>query len=282
MAIKNKTFPSRSALRAGGLSYLITGISPRKLFTFIFLLAIVTAVAFTFLSPKDTSSGERTDLKTSRLIINTDKSVYSPNETVYIQIASQDENGKAICNTNLDLSINHQLLTINYSPACGEKGSINPDYYAYFKPDQEGVYKIILRNRDNGDSTEAEIEVNSAPEFSVARWGPTKIGLNPSNRYPMVLTITANRDFRGKISDSLPANFSFAWIGNAEIAPNTDRKTITWDVDLKAGEATELKYEFIVDNAGSKPTYSLGPIFLTEGNEVNQSKNIWNLRQYEI
>jgi hypothetical protein len=187
------------------------------------------------------------------LVLNTDKALYTPGEKVFFQMASLDENGDTLCDSNLELSItlNSKLLTDNLpvspSSTCDPSGIVSnsPDYTTFFKPEEEGTYKITLTNKDNGDLTETEIEVSSSPpDISITRWGPTKIDSTVSNRYPMVITVSANENYTGKVTDELPGNFSFAWYGTAEIGEKNGSKTKSQPIDLKAGESMELKYEY--------------------------------------
>src|SRR3989304_5319235 len=153
------------------------------------------------------------------LALNFNKSVYSVGEKAYIQMGVVDENGDTICNTQLSLKITGEnkksifLSTdeknIFYQDSCGPNNvTSRPDYYAYFEFESVGKYNFELTaTTKNGKKTISEdIEVSSNIPFDIERIGPPRI--YPVRAfYPVVFEINADKDFKGKIIETLPLNF---------------------------------------------------------------------------
>lgn len=256
----------------------ITHIGLIGLISLICLISLIGLIAFTRSRPeKDLSSF----VQSGSLVLNTERSYYIPGEDIYIQITSLDNNGIVLCNSDLELvAVNPQISNTKYqipiskSPTCNPSGinSNSPDYYAYFKPESDGTYKLTLSDKDGGNSVETQISVGEyTSDLSVSRWGPTRLTLNGSNRYPMIITVSAGSDFEGTISDKLPRDFNFAWFGSAQVK----EETISWNIDLNAGETKELKYEYIP--SADQASATIGPISISSGGTTQEIGNEWNL-----
>jgi len=219
------------------------------------------------------------------LAINTNKSIYLAGETAYLQMAVLDDLGHTICDAQLELRIKNKELeiddyfstqdgTIQYSGECsGNNVTDVPDYFAYYelpkatqretdakqgretdaKPEQVGIYQMKLINLDNGYEIEDSFEVRESVPFDVERIGPTRI--YPPATYEMKLKIKANQDFSGEIVEYVPESFDVIPDSRFQIL---DSKII-WQVDWKAGETYELKYQFDAPDI-SPYLYLLGPL----------------------
>ena len=230
------------------------------------------------------------------LAINVNKSIYLPNETAYLQMAALDDNGHTICGARLRLQIlnpKSEILnlstedgTIQYSGECGADNVTDvPDYFAYYelpkatqretdakqgretpkdslrdptgqadaKPEQVGIYQMKLINLDNGYEIEDSFEVRESVPFEVERVGPTRI--YPPATYEMKFKIKANQDFVGEVIEYVPESFDIIPDSSFQIL---DSKII-WQVDWKAGETYELKYQFDAPDI-SPYLYLLGPL----------------------
>jgi len=253
------------------------------------LLGLIYLISLIIYTKNRSIKNTLTSIQKGSLVLNTDKSHYTPGEEVYIQITSLDKNGKTICDSNLELSIfNTQMpntkyqIPISISPTCSSSENIStlPDYTAFFIPKEEGTYKITLKNKDDGNLIEKQITASlTNPDISIKRWSPTKINLAKEQRYPMIITVKSGKGFKGTIIDSIPKEFDFIWYGTAQINSNNsknipikDRKLISWEIDLKPNEEKELKYEYTI--SGNQKIYTIGPIYL---NNEEISGSTWKV-----
>ena len=153
------------------------------------------------------------------LAINTNKAIYSPNETVKIAMAVLDEGGRMVCEAKVELRIkNHEsreetLSTengrITSNPDCLKREvRQKPDYEANYKlGSQTGKYELTLiaQTKNGTYSITDSFEVRESVPFDVERVSATRIF--PPNKYPMEILITANQDFQGTIADLVPGSF---------------------------------------------------------------------------
>lgn len=174
------------------------------------------------------------------LAINTNKSVYLPNETTKLSMAVLDETGLMICDANVTLNIKAPVgqtatlstsdKTIIINPECSIKDfTLKPDYEASYQVADPGTYAMNLTAvTSNGTySISDSFEVRDSVDFDIERVSATR--LFPPETYPVVLDITFNTDFTGTISETVPAIFA--------ITPNTG--TTPYDIlDLATPSAT--------------------------------------------
>lgn len=195
------------------------------------------------------------------LILNTDKPNYLPGEKMNIGILSLDETGKTLCTSNLKLEITNpenSVSTINVtpSPTCNGEGATNdPDYAASQTLEKIGDYKLKLTNLDTKKTIETKIKVSQNLPLDVKRSGASRLNTASPNRYPMIITIKADKDFQGQIKDSVPSDIKIVWQGPAKI----ENGQIIWDVDLKAGQENTFSYEYEAVQTESG-VYKFGPI----------------------
>jgi len=201
------------------------------------------------------------------LLLNTDKSNYLPGEIMIVSMISLDENGQTLCQSNLKLEItNPQNVSatapITKSPTCGDNNITNdPDYFASYTLENIGEYKIKLSDLDTKNVLETKIEVGQNLSFDIKRSGAIRLNTSKSNRYPMIITIKANRDFLGQIKDQIPDGLKIVWQGDAK----TDGANLVWEVNMKSGETKVFSYEYSITDASSA-TYTLGPVTIDKRN----------------
>lgn len=194
------------------------------------------------------------------LAINTNKSIYRPNEIAYLQMASLNSEGHTLCNSNLKLSVSFPDGTISNpsvekSNECfGDTVVGNPDYYTYQKLTGIGTYYLQLTNLDNGFSVTDSFEVKDYTLFEIERIGPTRI--NPTHDYSMKIVVTANEDYQGKIEDFVPESFK-------------TKTQVSRDVNLEAGETFEYIYEFDVPDI-SPELFLIGPLSIGNFKEARR------------
>ncbi|MFC1700185.1 hypothetical protein ACFLZ4_00900 [Patescibacteria group bacterium] len=218
------------------------------------------------------------------LVLNTNKSVYSVGENVYLSIVNTEQDGSIICDsklkirikgpkTKIDLSTEDE--TISISTTCSEQTSNNPDYLTSFIPEKEGTYKITLSR--GGSKVEKKIEVKDNQDFIIERSGATRVKKLENTRYPMIIKITSQKDFSGQISDHIPSSFNIIWQGRSTVSEEKNFKKITWNVELKAGETKELIYEYRPSEEISE-VFKFGPIeILSNRKSIFKENAFWEV-----
>lgn len=217
------------------------------------------------------------------LAINTNKSIYLPNEIAFIQMASLDESGHTLCDSNLKLEIitpggELSSVPVKKSGECGPNNVTDkPDYFAYYQVNGTGIYQMKLTNLDSGYEIEDSFEVRGSVPFDVERIGPTRI--YPPATYKMRFKIKANQDFVGEIIEQIPSSFEIkSSIPNSRFQTLGASKQIIWDVDWGAGKVYELFYQFDAPDI-SPYLYLLGPL---EFRDKQQVTNFQEIRQWQI
>lgn len=160
------------------------------------------------------------DFEWGVLAINADRSIYQPNQNANLSMAVLDDKGNMVCDSKLELKIKHQtsgkedvLSTANskitVNPECTSHDfTLKPDYQATYKLGEEGTYTMTLTaGTGNGSYTITDqLFVQKNIPFYIERVSATRI--YPPNNYPVNLTITANQDFEGTITETVPESFT--------------------------------------------------------------------------
>ena len=166
--------------------------------------------------------GEKTtfiqDFNWGVLAINTNKSIYTPEETANIAIAVLDEIGDMVCDADVDLEIispngetktlSTKDQTIEVNSNCSKKEYVlEPDYETKYEVGPSGIYQMALTSvTPNGSYTITdEFEVRDYVPFDVERKTATRI--YPPVDYPVNIIIKANEDFKGTIVETVPESF---------------------------------------------------------------------------
>jgi len=225
------------------------------------------------------------------LAINTNKSVYKPNETAKIYFGVLNEEGSTICDADLKLIIKkpdgeEDLLSsdnglIKYGNDChGDNITDQPDYYSEYKLAEKGMYQLSLEaTTENGRyQIEDYFEVKEGLPFDVERIGPTRI--NPIAAYEVKLKLKANQDFAGKIIETVPSSFKLTdlSVGFVSQDPNgASRRTFYWEKVLKKGQMIELSYKFDAPDI-SPEFFLLGLLkFENEKGSVFEESRYWQI-----
>ncbi|MDP2632240.1 MAG: hypothetical protein Q8P25_00765 [Candidatus Curtissbacteria bacterium] len=236
------------------------------------------------------------DFRWGTLAINTNKSIYLPGEEAKLGFGVLNDQGKAVCDARLKLQVTSDKLQVREelstenggikpSGKCGPQNITNSaDYTAVFKVQGTGLYKLdlIVESKEGKRSTTSYFEVKESVPFDIERTSyPTRI-YQPSP-YDVKLTVVANQDFRGQITETLPASFSPTGYsatvveGRESVVGFTEvgyQRLLTWTVDWKKGEVHELTY-FLKAQDIYPQFYLVEPIkFIKEGKLVfDESKN---------
>lgn len=211
----------------------------------------------TFKIIQDNVEGEVTrDFSWGVLVMNTDKSVYHPGETVKIGMGTLDSQGHTLCDADLQLTVTSpwgekknfstQDKTIITSPECGPTTVTNvPDYSAEYDTGVEGeyIFKLKAVTAEGVNETEERIPVKGVIAFDVSRSGPTRVW--PIAEYSMSLNITPQADYQGPVEEYVPLDFAIKKPEpSATILEKDGRKIIRWQVNWQADQTYELKYVF--------------------------------------
>lgn len=166
------------------------------------------------------------------LAVNTNKSIFQPNEEALISFGVLNKNGNTICNAKITITIgdpdrNEKTMSsskgdIKHSPECGDNYSEIPDYSTTYKVGKAGRYFMHV-TADNGageHSITDFFDVKENISFTVERIKfPTRI--YPPSGYPVEIKVTAHEDYNGKVFDTVPASFVISDISNNGQAPQS-------------------------------------------------------------
>lgn len=216
------------------------------------------------------SSGNVTneDFTWGVLAINTNKSIYLPNETAKIYMAVLDETGNMVCDAKVKLDIKdpsgnvtqHSTDTnsIKVNPQCQLKEySLEQDFEARYTVGDKGKYNLTLTaTTKNGTySINDSFEVLDEVPFDVERFTQTRIF--PPLEYPVIFGIKANQDFEGEIREIVPESFIVKNIDG--MLPFESNATVAATLDPTQYETVAL----------SKPFN--GNYFITQGFGVDET-----------
>jgi len=153
------------------------------------------------------------------MAINTNKSIYLPNEKAHLTMAVLNENGSMVCNAKLVLTIKRpggetEVLStengdIKVHTDCTLKTyTLNPDYETTYPVKETGTYIMQLSAETvNGiNIIQDQFEVRDSVAFDVERTGPTRI--YPPKEYEVKLIVKANEDFNGTVEEIVPIDFT--------------------------------------------------------------------------
>ncbi|MBN1168649.1 helix-turn-helix domain-containing protein, partial [Candidatus Woesebacteria bacterium] len=217
------------------------------------------------------------------LALNLNKSVYSLGESTYIQMASLDDGGQTVCDSNLELTVydpeggvetySMQEGTISVSDECLLNNVTDePDYFVYYPINNLGEYRTVLTNLENGYSVDGNFLVEESPQYSIERVGATRI--NPFKaKYVMTFNVESKDNFSGELIETVPDGFQIS--ESDEFSVNGQE--ILWSLELNAGEQQSFIYEYQAPKV-SPELYLLGEARLVnDGNEVFSEYRKWQL-----
>lgn len=167
----------------------------------------------------ETGKTTKQDFSWGVLALNPDKAIYHPNETSDLSMAVLDDRGAMVCDAQVELRIENAewgmkdtLSTengkITVNPECNSHAfTLKPDYEAHYNFGGVGKYDLILtaKTRNGNHTISDQISVQNATPFVIQRTSATRI--YPPNEYPMQFNITANRDFTGTVTETVPDSF---------------------------------------------------------------------------
>lgn len=221
------------------------------------------------------------------IAFNADKSLYLPAETAYLQMGVVDDGGHTICNARLSLEITAPDGGVAYldqdnglvvdNPDCGPDNVIkSPDYFAYYGLAGAGLYqvKLVAETYNGRHELSDRLEVREGLPFEIQRTGPSRIF--PKADYEMKLTVKANEDHAGEVTDYAPLSFrvyggraAVMRAGEEDFFPvaatlrtgdsNNSEQLLIWQgLELKKDDTLELVYTFDAPDV-SPEFFLLGP-----------------------
>jgi murein DD-endopeptidase MepM/ murein hydrolase activator NlpD len=153
------------------------------------------------------------------LALNMDRSIYTKGQTTHFSIAVLDDQGNMVCNAKVSLAITNDTLGVHDTLSTDNgKISVNrecqshnftlkPDYEAQYTASNSGTFALNLTATTTKDySITDQLIVKDTVPFDVQRVSATRI--YPPNNYPMQFNITANQDFTGTITETVPDDFT--------------------------------------------------------------------------
>ncbi len=226
------------------------------------------------------------------LAVNTNKSIYLPNEKAYLALAVLDQKGQMVCDADIRLEIKNpkaetkelstSAKTIRINPECFQhQAAEKPDYETEYQVSVSGQYQIKLTaTTQNGSWTIWDyFEVQESVPFDIERQGPTRIF--PPVDYEMKFKIKANQDFVGQVVEQVPDVFQIQ-AQDAKIVPDNEQKSkkIIWQADWKVGQIYEFSYQFKAPNI-SPQFYLLGPLKIGDPS-TSSGQAFQEIRQWQI
>ncbi|MEX0931679.1 MAG: DUF2341 domain-containing protein [Candidatus Paceibacterota bacterium] len=201
------------------------------------------------------------------LTVNTNKSIYSPQETALFSMAALTDNGHTMCDAILRLVVvdpdqSETVVPVEKSGLCDGNNVIDvPDYFGEMQLAGVGEYQVSLEryNEEGGlvIQTNDIFEVRDYVPFDVEREGPTRI--YPPAPYVMSISFRANEAFDGVITETVPKGFIIEESEGANVVVKEDVVEISWPVSVRAGERILKTYRFDAPDI-SPYIYETGPL----------------------
>ena len=214
------------------------------------------------------------------LVVNFNKAIYTTGNETRAGFGVLDDRGRTICDAEIEMSViaptgeTRRFSTrdgaISKNDTCGPQTvTNNPDYSASLLATNIGHYSVIVSaETKNGTRRISDgFDVADEPAFDVERSAPTRI--YPPAMYKVTLSVRANRDFKGKITETVPHSFYVAPEKFAEKTFDGSAQSMHWSVDMKKGEKVELAYFFDAPDI-SPELYKLGPLQIGTWTESRQ------------
>lgn len=219
------------------------------------------------------------------IAINTDTGTYHPGDTATVHIAVLDDDDTTKCSPPLTVTVTDPAghdwtyasdpssagtaetsagptaRTIS-GPACPLTATGSAASTVMVPLAQPGEYAVAVRypSLGTGDTVARGVlrVTEDRPLLRVRRTSATQT--TPGRSEIMTIAVTAERTFRGTISDTVPAGFAVTDVGNfGESRLTGDATTVSWDRQLTAGETVTLMYRYRVDD--DAPLFGLfGPL----------------------
>lgn len=232
------------------------------------------------------------DFRWGVLAINTDKGIYKTGEQVKIGLGVLGDRGNTKCIAIGEVTQNTAKVWLDIVSPSGKKESFstdektiygskecapisvtnNPDFYLTTTVREVGEYTIHMTAQTIKGirSIDYPLKVSATdPPFTIIRSSfPTRI--YPYGSYPVEITVTPLKDYKGTVSDFVPNSFEISNLSDNAITVKKDSfQQINWTVTWQAGITYTLSYEIKFPPI-SPEFYLVGPLTIgtfTEGRE---------------
>lgn len=217
------------------------------------------------------------------LVINMNRSVYWPGETVYFGMGVLDADGHTVCDAKLVLTIvapdgtktvqttEQTEKSVQRSNTCGPDNVTDvADYNAEFETFDEGNYAVTLTaSSDAGEYTITDtVVVDAVIPFAISRRGSMRI--YPPAAYTMALDVRPQKDFQGVVEDYAPPSFVITNVSDGgKVIKEQQRTIIRWNVDWQSRTTHTLTYRYDAPDI-SPELFRLGPVHVGEYQESRQ------------
>ncbi|MEK7518757.1 MAG: hypothetical protein AAB549_02440, partial [Patescibacteria group bacterium] len=207
------------------------------------------------------------------LVINMNRSVYWPGETVGFGMGVLDPTGHTVCDAQLTLTVvapdgTRTVQTteqaekgVKRSTTCGPDNVTDvADYSAEYETFDEGNYGVTLTAKTaSGEYTITDtVVVDAVIPYAISRRGSMRI--YPPAAYIMTLDVRPQKNFIGVVEDYVPPSFEVISVSDGgKVIKGQQRTTIRWFVDWDAGTTHTLTYRYDAPDI-SPEIFRLGPV----------------------
>lgn len=210
------------------------------------------------------------------LAINTTQPAYLVGQAVHIEMGVLSSTGHTLCSAPVTLIVTNpqghtSAVPVQKSTVCnGDTYVEAPDYTADYTAGASGRYAMRLRLADSDYTIDESFTVVDLLPFTIKRSAPTR--LYPPHAYASKISVTANQDFSGTVTEQLPSGFTVKDSGHSGPA-----NVQTWQVNWQKGKQYSLSYDFKAP-LKSPASYKLAPLtFGVGGARVYQEPRSWQI-----
>ncbi len=216
------------------------------------------------------------------LVINMDKSVYWPGETVSFGMGVVNAEGHTVCDASLTLRIvapdgSEKVLTteqedgVQRSTTCGPDNVTDvADYSAEYETFDEGTYTVTLTAKtQEGEYTISDaVVVDAVIPIAIGRRGSMRIF--PPAQYTMAVDVRPQQQYRGTVEEYVPPSFTILKVSDGgTVIKGQQRTTIRWQVDIPDHTLKTLTYRYDAPDI-SPELFRLGPLQVGDVQESRQ------------
>ncbi|MCK4491092.1 MAG: hypothetical protein KAU03_00605, partial [Candidatus Altiarchaeales archaeon] len=208
------------------------------------------------------------------ITVNTNKSIYRPNETAQIFIVVLDKNGYPVSGADVSLRVAGPDGSTVYSTLDGGIRQIKRGIYeALYRPAREGNYDLHaeVRGYELNSSIESTFQVRNFYEFDILRIDPLMIDpwKGPfSSRIRLISHINyLNFTFR----ESIPSDLEIVSTDADSVSHNDGEYILTWS---NLENNSEVSYT-LRPPLKSPHLYKLGPAEIEYGKELFREPRYW-------
>ncbi len=201
------------------------------------------------------------------LVLNTDQTLYVSGDRAYVQMATLDDSGHALCDAQLLLEIENPAGEVtSYQVSDGDIAksgmckpdsvTSEPDYFMHYLVRDVGTYTLRLTNQTTGSVVSDTINVTRELPVEVERVSATRI--YPFEAYEMSIRVRASEDIVGVLYERVPSNFTISETFG-EVSLKGDAYTIAFGLNLAKGETQTFRYSYNVPGVSPR-SYEIGPL----------------------